>query len=112
LSSDFKIFRGEQRAMGEKMITTGGPQCRCLGYTEFVESLSHEKFASWFEKLRGFIDGLSLNHSADFSRLALLQNALIDLIDGLDPEAVRFPARLRKRMPMSPGVAELYDRKP
>jgi hypothetical protein len=110
LSSEFKIFRGEQRAMGEKMMTPAGPQCRCLGYTEFVESLSHEEFANWFAKLRGSVEGLRSSRTADFSRLALLQNALIDLIDGLDPDAVRFPAYLRKRMPMSPKVADLYDR--
>jgi hypothetical protein len=109
LSDEFKIFRGEQRAMGEKMMISGaGDQYRCLGYTEFVEALSRAEFAIWFEKLRSFVEGLRTSRNADFSRLSLLQNALLDLIDGLDPDALRFPAHLRKRMPMPHEVAELY----
>jgi hypothetical protein len=73
LSEEFKIFRGEQRAMGEKMMKTADVRYRCMGYTEFVESLSQANFALWFDKLRGFVDGLRSTREADFSRLSLLR---------------------------------------
>ena len=116
LPENFKLFRGEQRAIGEKMMAPMGSTTqvplghRCLGYAGFVEALNLEDFNAWFSKLRSSIEYLESTDTPDFGRLSMLQNALIDLIDMLDPNFVRFPQHLRHRMTVPPEVAVLRSR--
>jgi len=113
LPMNFKLFRGEQRAIGEKMMapadsTTQVPLGhRCLGYACFVAELNGPDFNVWFSKLRNSMEYLESTETPDFGRLSWLQNALIDLIDLLDPDCVRFPQHLRNRMTMPHEVAVL-----
>ncbi len=113
LPMNFKLFRGEQRAIGEKMMVSmgtvaqGSTSHRCLGYASFVEALDRPEFDVWFTKLRTSIEYLESSGTPDFGRLSLLQNALIDLIDLLDPDCARFPHHLRNCMAMSPEVTAL-----
>lgn len=113
LSMNFKLFRGEQRAIGEKMmvsmstVTQESITHQCLGYAGFVEALNRPDFDVWFKKLRTSIEYLESNDAPDFGRLSLLQNALIDLVELLDPDCVRFSRHLRNRMTMSPEVTAL-----
>lgn len=114
LPGNFKLFRGEQRAIGEKMMCPAseaeeqGMAHRCLGYAAFVEALHEPDFDVWFAKLRGYVLDVESSDIFDFNRLSFLQNALIDLIDALDSKFVRFPGRLRKRIEMPTAVASLY----
>ena len=53
-SSDeaFRVFRGEQRAIGEIMLTTTTSGAReCLGFAAFVARRADSEFSRWFAKL-------------------------------------------------------------
>lgn len=84
-----RIFRGEQRAIGELMITTKGTESFCLGYAEFVAKTEPE-FLNWFQPLRESVDEMARNLASGKARLIELQHALVDLIEYLDPNYVRF----------------------
>ena len=116
LPISFKLFRGEQRAVGEKMMvsTDGGTQTpvryRCLGYASFVEALRQPEFDTWFTKLRTSVDYLESVSEPDLRRLLLMQNALMDLIDFLDQDFTRFPRDLRNRKALPADVAAVLHR--
>jgi hypothetical protein len=84
-----RVFRGEQRAVGELMIVSKGEQNFCMGYAAFVERKEPE-FTRWFDPIRKSIDELAGDPSSGRERLRLLQHALVDLIDYLDPCYMRF----------------------
>lgn len=98
----FCMYRGEQRAIGELMISKDRVQdgeFDCMGYAAFCSRLeSDEEFARWFKGLRVSIEEFAARDVARTDRLVALQNRLTDLIDFLDPEAVRFPSRRRDRL--------------
>jgi hypothetical protein len=55
--------------------------------------------------VRDFVaEAESVTGGFDKRRLSLLQRALIDLIDQLDPEFVRYPRHLRQRLDLPAGV--------
>ena len=97
LNPVFRIFRGEQRAIGEKMITREDAKPTCLGYASFVES-EDASFRRWFKKLEDDIDTLADSPLSNGERLVRLQHALINLIDYLDPECVRFQKNYRQKV--------------
>ena len=94
--ASFRLYRGEQKAMGEQMMVMRGQRYRCLGYADFVAALREESFAAWFDKLRADLVGLRERRRAT-GRLGRLQHALIDLIDYLDPDRIRFSETRRRR---------------
>lgn len=99
-----RLFRGEQRAVGELMLvpvqTPLGdvPRWECRGYADFVEQLSDAKFAAWFETTEEGISTLAKEAPDLPPRVTELQHALIDLIDVLDPKFERVPATFRGKM--------------
>ena len=102
LPKPFRIFRGEQRAIGELMMTylpsEEGPYRReCIGYATFLESQEKNAFNRWFRKIREDIDDLA-NGQGNPARLVSLQNGLIDLISFLDPEGLKCPLNRRARV--------------
>lgn len=103
---EYYIYRGEQRAMGELMITRSlidnfaGPQHECLGYAAFVEKMAEPSFAAWFDRLGKGIETLPGRHAP---RLRAAQHALVELIDLLDPDGERFP-RGRSRLGLGPEI--------
>jgi hypothetical protein len=102
VAGPFRVFRGRQRAIAElMMVPTGapeGPRSECMGYATFCDRLdSDENFRRWFDRLRADVD-LMVDRRHD-ERLVRLQNDLIDLIDHLDPKALRIPAEFRERLP-------------
>jgi len=101
----FCIFRGDQRALGEIMIdapVNGEPSC--IGYAEFcVKSDIDPSFAQWFMPLSEDINRLAENDQWH-PRLIAVQSSLVDLINLLDPESVRFPDRHRGKL--QAGVAD------
>ncbi|MFB7208798.1 hypothetical protein [Streptomyces sp. NPDC056255] len=113
LSSDgyddarFCLFRGEQRAIGELMVADGGESC--IGYAEFCLRLDTDSaFAAWFDRPSGDIEE-SATRTAPAGRLVDLRNALLELIQFLDPDGVRFPADERHQVPghrMGPDRAD------
>lgn len=101
----FRIFRIEQRAIGELMLdsspdsTSSDTTWNCTGYAAFCSLLEHDQaFASWFDRLRHDIAEFATNTELAHARFAELQSALMDLIDFLDDPPIRFPAALRSRI--------------
>jgi hypothetical protein len=94
---EFRTYRGEQRAIGERMMTRIGENYSVIGYASFVEMNSHE-FQRWFNQLRKDLDLLVKNPKTYPKRLFLLQHALLDLIDFLDPHYMRFSKEYRTRL--------------
>ncbi|MGW2938133.1 hypothetical protein ACWDA7_41485 [Streptomyces sp. NPDC001156] len=93
-SNVLRLWRAEQRAVGELMVHPEGQpgQRRCLGYAEFCEKLDgDEAFRRWFAPLLADVDRLAQDTAPAVPRLAELQQKLIALIDVLDPKAERFP---------------------
>jgi hypothetical protein len=100
-----RLHRGDQRAIGELMITDGttSGERECIGYATFCLRLARdEDFGSWFEKLLRDIEVLADRADPRTERLVDLQNRLMDLIDFLDPHAIRFPSRRRDRLAEHP----------
>lgn len=93
----FRIFRGDQRGIGEVMIDTRADgELICIGYAEFYRMMDTEpSFARWFTNLSTSIDQLAAADTCHNPRLVAFQENLIGLIDLLDPEASRFPERYR-----------------
>ncbi len=85
LGKDFMVWREEQRAIGEEMLTDGPDVRTCIGYATFTSSYE-EKFARW-------LDGVAatLQSTFDRRRLVELHHFLIDLGKQLDPEERRYP---------------------
>ncbi len=108
----FRLFRGEQRALGEVLLVPvadpppGVPRWECLGYAPFVHALDDPQVARWFTRLRADIDLLVVDTAGHDGRLRMIQNRLVDLIDAVDPDGHRVPAELRRRLPPR-GAAEL-----
>ena len=106
-----RVHRGEQRAIGELMSSE--PRTRddpygCMGYAAFYARLQNDKqFAAWLQGARTCIEDVAKRDSPRTQQLVVLQHQLTDLIDFLDPGAVRFPSRLRDRLalPSKPQVA-------
>ncbi len=99
-----RIFRGAQRAIAELMMVPtnapSGPRSEAMGYAAFCHRLDTDPtFAAWFERLRTTdVDAIAGNDDAANVRLAILSHDLIDLIDFLDPKALRIPNQLRQRV--------------
>jgi hypothetical protein len=99
--SNFRLFNGEQRAIGELMTVPRSNSevigYDCIGYATFVKKMSEPEFAGWFTKLSDDIDLMAAS-KVDLKRLVLIHSRLIDLIDFLDPHQVRVPPRHRTRI--------------
>ncbi|MFF5961459.1 hypothetical protein [Streptomyces luteogriseus] len=91
----FQLFRSDQRAIGELVMSKGRDDC--MGYAEFCERLESDlEFSGWFVPLSNSIEELAVLPGRH-PRLVDLQVALMDLIDFLDPEQERFPQKRRFR---------------
>lgn len=91
-----RIFRGEQRAIGETMTVhiadaSNGRSRESLGYAQFVSRRQEGEFNRWFERLEEDLTRLADDPHAHIERPVLLQNKLIDVLEILDPEGRRFP---------------------
>jgi len=102
LGSNFRLFNGEQRAIGEMMTVLRSNSevvgYDCIGYATFVKKMSDPEFASWFAKLSDDIDMMANASKVDFERLIVIHSKLIDLIDVLDPHQIRVPLQNRTRI--------------
>jgi hypothetical protein len=101
---ELRVIRSEQRAIGEVMTLapdTHDESANCLGFTAFCARLTDDpEFARWVRPVHDGINLLAALEEAGTERVVVLQNMLSELIDFLDPEQVRFPSRLRDRLPL------------
>ena len=93
----FRVFAGEQRAIGECMIRRGPTGDRCIGYETFLKRDQRRK-DQLLEALEVDVRSFSTRLPAARQRLVALQNALIDLLDFLDPNHIRFPKERRQKI--------------
>lgn len=93
----FRIFAGEQRAIGEALIQTGAQGAECMGYGAFLKSFNKGE-NPLVDALRADVTSLSGDLSQASERLTNLQHALIDLLQMLDPEYLRFPRDRRLKI--------------
>jgi hypothetical protein len=106
----FQVFRGRQRAVAEVMMqptnAVEGPRSECVGYAAFSRKLSADvDFQPWFAQLQADVDAVARGTGSENVRLVYLQRELIDLIDFLDPKAVRVPPPFRHRLDEPVAVA-------
>jgi len=88
----FRIFAGEQRALGEALIQAGYSRPECLGYGAFLGKFKDgaNPLVDALKRDIPHLDGAT-------ERLRNIQHALIDLLDMLDPNDTRFPRSRRTR---------------
>ncbi len=103
IPDQFRVFRGRQRAIAELMMVPTnapeGPRSECLGYAAFCRRLDNDtEFQTWFAGLREDVNVIARSSDHENQRLTLLQRLLIDLIDFLDPQAIRIPKSVRNRL--------------
>jgi hypothetical protein len=87
-SDPFYLYRGQQRAIGELMLSPvtakgspAGPQYETVGYVAFCARMRDGDYAKWFDRFGKLVPELPERKS---TRLGQVQHALIDLIDMLD----------------------------
>lgn len=93
----FRIFAGEQRAIGEALIRTGARGPECMGYGVFLTTFN-EGASLLIDALRTDIVSLGNNMNQAAERLTRLQNGLIDLLKILDPDDLRFPKERKSKV--------------
>jgi hypothetical protein len=95
LPLDFRLFSGEQQAIGELMLIERdrgeGTFFDCIGFAAFIKQINTGEFSHWFEKVAESIEAAACDSKSNHSRLIRLQHCLIDLIDFLDPDRTRIP---------------------
>lgn len=92
-----RVFAGEQRAIGEVMEDIGLKDARCVGYGTFLTKILPTK-DKLIDALRADIRALPNTLEQARPRLVALQHALIDLLDILDPQFIRFPKEHRAKV--------------
>lgn len=109
----FRLFRDEQRALGEIMPEPADGElrhCQCTGYATFTARLEADPaFLRWFQRLASEADALAGPAPGQLDRLASVQHALIDVIEFLDPDGLRFPGNTSYACP---AARRERDRKP
>jgi len=101
LAQVFRLFRAEQRAIGELMIAPADAQGRvtCVGYADFTVRVRQDPLRPWFARLERDLEQIA-EMPLDCPRLVHLQRALIGLIDLLDADRIRYPdPDVRGRLP-------------
>ncbi|HYB85458.1 MAG TPA: hypothetical protein VEC76_01290 [Streptosporangiaceae bacterium] len=102
-----RIFRGDQRAIGEVMLTTTnqpadrtGPRWDCMGYAAFVQALADKQpaISRWMQPLLDDVDKLAADYQAHQLRIIAIQHKLVKLINLVDPAGDRIPVSIREQM--------------
>ena len=93
-----RVFRGDQRAIGEVMTVADGERMECRGYASFVQERRRPEFARWFKSLEPDIELLAREPDRHLDRVVRLQHALVDVLDLLDPGCARFRPERRTRL--------------
>ncbi len=97
LGPGFRLFAGEQRAVGELMIDRTSSVCRCRGYADFVNRRD-PNLDYWLDPVRDDIKQMAHDLFPFEERLIRIQHAMIDLLEFLDPQFIRFPRSSRAKV--------------
>ena len=92
-----RVFAGEQRAIGERMIFEGPRGLECIGYAAFLFRVD-TGLDSLTAALRDDVQNVGMDLKSAAPRLVALQSSLVDLLALLDPEYIRFPRNWRTKI--------------
>jgi len=92
-----RIFAGEQRAIGERLIREAQRGPECMGYASFLDYYD-SKPDPLLNALELEIMSLGTSLEQARPRLVAMQHALVDLLAFIDPQFVRFPKRTRSKL--------------
>lgn len=104
LGNGFRLFAGEQRAVGELMIERTPELCRCMGFAAFLkqrkadEATLKRDIDHWLDPLREDIKQMATDVEPFETRLVRIQHSLIDLLYFLDSQYIRFPKDSRTKV--------------
>ncbi|HEX8391190.1 MAG TPA: hypothetical protein VF665_02440 [Longimicrobium sp.] len=104
--TNLRIWAGEQRALGELLIQEGPRGPTCMGFSQFTELL-HADRSPLLSVLAADVAELPSLPRAQSTRVSAVQNALIDLIDFLDPDHIRFPPEYLSKVSQRTQVKSL-----
>ncbi len=93
----FRIFAGEQRAIGERLIREGPRGPECMGYASFLDFYKQHP-DPLLCAVETDVAALGAHLRQALPRLVALQHALVDLLAFLDPSSVRFPQKNRTKL--------------
>lgn len=93
----FRLFAGEQRAVGELMIDRTGDLPMCIGFAAFLKD-RNSNIDHWLDPLREDVKKLAVNVQPYEKRLISIQHSLIDMLEFLDPKHVYFPTGSRGKI--------------
>lgn len=93
-----RVFAGEQRAIGERMVQVGPRGLECIGYGAFLDR-TQAGIDDLTRALMADVRALHVSLPLARPRLIALQHALINLLEFLDPDYIRFPKDRRSKVP-------------
>jgi len=107
IKSDKQLFKLQQAYIGEKLIIVNDGEVSCMSFAEF-----YDKFDSEFSKLQDFEDLIEIltravskdQENFCLARCCLLGNALVDLINFLDPNH-QYISKIDREKVVVPGEA-------
>lgn len=91
------VFAGEQRAIGERMLKSIDGKLSCIGFGEYLSS-EFNLHDPLMEMLTDEVKKVASNVLEASGRLSALQHGLIDMLDFLDPDFIRFPKERRGKV--------------
>ncbi|MBP8120826.1 MAG: hypothetical protein KAY04_06235 [Burkholderiales bacterium] len=91
------IWAGEQRGIGELMIDSSGGKLTCKGYANFLRSYGSTQELLMTRLTRAVLASANATGSSH-DRLVAIQHKLIDMMEILDPEGMRFREALRTKV--------------
>ena len=97
IAPGFRIFAGEQRAIGEALIVGEPGYTTCMGYGAFLQAFP-EGANRFIVSLRAEVMALNGGLGGAEIRLTRLQHTLIDILDVMDPDGHRFDMAIRSRL--------------
>ena len=92
-----RVFAGEQRAIGERVIREGPHGSECMGYASFLDFFNSCQ-DPLLHAVEADVSTLGANLQEALPRIVALQHALIDLLAFLDPLFIRFPKSNRTKL--------------
>jgi hypothetical protein len=96
-NDSLNIWAGEQRGIGELLLQEKDSHYTCIGYSKFLKLVSKGEEPLLIQ-LEAKINGYLNSQDRSSVRLVKLQNALIDLLEFLDADCVRFPKDKRTKI--------------
>ncbi|MEJ6077618.1 hypothetical protein MT391_03575 [Vibrio sp. 1-Bac 57] len=91
------IWAGEQRGIGELILEEKDGCYKCIGYSKFLKIIADEK-EPLLKQLESKVTSFLTSSNYNSARLVKLQNALIELLEFLDPKYIRFPKDKRSKI--------------